>query len=732
MKIGFKLIVIMIALNLFSFGTVGVVLLLRSRANISTLAHNYTVSISEKSADDIRVYLESNWHKVETVAHVMEQYKYMIESNRRNMFNVILEGLLRNNPEILGLWCIWEENALEGNDRQYLGAKGTNASGRFTPYYYWENGKISLKPLEIFDQGEEGACYLLPKQNNATTLLNPYIYELEGKSLLMTTISTPIRNDGRIVGITGIDIFLDEIQRISQNNKPYGDAIAAVFSNNGTIVGHFDTSRIGKDMRETELDMTGPHMNDFTKAISNGEHFAFSNYVEQLDSKMEVLTIPVRISSSATPWSYAIGVMTNTVLEPVYDMLYIAAVISAIILAVVVLAAIILSRSISKPIVKVAYTLKDISEGEGDLTRTIPEKGRDEITDLAHYFNMTLDKIKNLIIKIKQETVLLSDIGLELSSNMTETAAAINEITANIQSIKARAINQSASVTETHATMEQITVNIDKLNSHVEKQSTDISQASSAIEEMIANIRSVTGTLVKNAANVGELMDASEAGRTGLHDVADDIKEIARESEGILEINSVMENIASQTNLLSMNAAIEAAHAGEAGKGFAVVADEIRKLAESSGEQSKTIGVVLKKIKASIDKIMLSTENVLGKFAAIESSVKIVAEQEEIIRNAMEEQGTGSKQILEGVSNVNDTTRQVKNGSHEMLEGSRGVIQESNNLEKATAEITGGMNEMAAGAEQVNIAVTKVNDISMKNKESIARLAREVSRFKVD
>jgi methyl-accepting chemotaxis protein len=134
---------------------------------------------------------------------------------------------------------------------------------------------------------------------------------------------------------------------------------------------------------------------------------------------------------------------------------------------------------------------------------------------------------------------------------------------------------------------------------------------------MMTNIQMLVGTLVKNAGNVRDLMEASASGRNGLEKVAANSKEIARESEGILEINAVMENIASQTNLLSMNAAIEAAHAGEAGKGFAVVADEIRKLAESSGEQSKTIGTVLKKIKDSIDKITRSTENVLEKFEAI-------------------------------------------------------------------------------------------------------------------
>jgi methyl-accepting chemotaxis protein len=213
--------------------------------------------------------------------------------------------------------------------------------------------------------------------------------------------------------------------------------------------------------------------------------------------------------------------------------------------------------------------------------------------------------------------------------------------------------------------------------------------------------------------------------------VAADMQEIVRDSEGLLEINSVMENIASQTNLLSMNAAIEAAHAGDAGKGFAVVADEIRKLAESSSEQSRTIGTVLKKIKTSIDKITASTGNVLTKFEAIDSSVKTVTEQEDTIRNAMEEQGEGSKQILEGIGEVNEITRQVKSGSNEMLEGAKEVIQESNNLEKATQEITSGMNEMASGAEQINVAVNHVNEISGKNREGIDALIREVSRFKV-
>jgi methyl-accepting chemotaxis protein len=217
-----------------------------------------------------------------------------------------------------------------------------------------------------------------------------------------------------------------------------------------------------------------------------------------------------------------------------------------------------------------------------------------------------------------------------------------------------------------------------------------------------------------------------------LQEVASDIQEIARESAGLLEINAVMENIAGQTNLLSMNAAIEAAHAGEAGKGFAVVADEIRKLAESSGEQSKTISTVLKKIKDSIDKITRSTDSVLSKFEAIDSEVRTVSEQEEHIRNAMEEQGQGSRQILDAVSQLNELTQLVKDGSLRMLEASREVIRESRNLEAVTQEISNGMNEMSVGADEINVAISHVNTISGDNKENIDVLGHEVSRFKVE
>ncbi|MDR0513476.1 MAG: PAS domain-containing methyl-accepting chemotaxis protein [Treponema sp.] len=219
---------------------------------------------------------------------------------------------------------------------------------------------------------------------------------------------------------------------------------------------------------------------------------------------------------------------------------------------------------------------------------------------------------------------------------------------------------------------------IEQLNVNVTEQAAAVTESAAAIEEMVASIKAVTNALSINADKVKELQAASRVGHDGINDVVADIRGIAKESESLLEINSVMENIASQTDLLSMNAAIEAAHAGESGRGFAVVAEEIRKLAESSSEQSKTIGLVLKTIKDSIDKITRSTETVLNRFQEIDSGIKTVAEQEDGVLNAMEEQKRGSGQILQAIGRVSDITHSVKNDAQQMMERQQVAMREAN------------------------------------------------------
>ena len=733
MKLKIRLSLIVVAIVVAVAGSITVILLNRASKVILQKSLEGIGFLSDVQAMYWEGREQRYFEVIRTVAAIMGDFENTPANERRDHFDDVLLSVIEDQPNFMRVAAIFKPNALDGLDSRSIGRPGSTPTGQYAMTWGRDTGQIIATPnLNV----AETMAHLNGPNARKDRVEDPQPFTILGKQSYVFRLGVPIVNDktnevvGSVTCLLTIDGAQPKVEQTIKENE--GIVSMSIYTNSGFIIANLVPSRIGQKLLDAET-LYGDHLNEANNAVLKGEHIQFpSLYSQVLKTNVSVDLQPFRMGDSDVTWTIMLAADDDFVLKDIKAITIFVLVISfvALIISVVIVYSVL--HFTTKPIVHVAETLKDISEGEGDLTRSIDSKSNDEIGDLAHFFNKTLEKIKNLVLIIKKEATGLQEIGNDLASNMTETAAAVNQITANIQSIKGRVINQSASVTETNATMEQVIANINKLNGHVDNQSRNVSQASSAIEEMVANISSVTQTLIKNTENVNNLKEASEVGRNGLQEVATDIQEISRESEGLLEINAVMENIASQTNLLSMNAAIEAAHAGEAGKGFAVVADEIRKLAESSSEQSKTIGTVLKKIAESIRKITVSTDNVLKRFEAIDSGVNTVADQEANIRNAMEEQGEGSRQVLQSATSLNELTQQVKSGSEEMLEGSKEVMNESRNLEKVTQEITGGMNEMASGAEQVNVAVHNVNDISAKNRQSIANLINEVSRFKVE
>ncbi|MCL2319991.1 MAG: methyl-accepting chemotaxis protein [Treponema sp.] len=374
------------------------------------------------------------------------------------------------------------------------------------------------------------------------------------------------------------------------------------------------------------------------------------------------------------------------------------------------------------------------SFSEGNLALTLPEdftKRKDEMGDISRSFGNALVKLRHLITMIRDQSLSLQTIGEELTSQMAQTSQAVEGISGSIQRMTNQTGKQATGVSETGNSVSQIMETMNELNKQIAVQFDHVSRSSEVIEGLLKNIHQVVETLTGNSQNVAVLTKSSEVGRRDLQKVSEDIQAIAKESEGILQINSVMENIASQTNLLSMNAAIEAAHAGEAGRGFAVVAGEIRKLAESSGRQSKTTAEMLKRIKKSIDAITESMKVVFANFESIEREVQTVSKQEESIHTMMTEQEESSHHVLEVVSRLNSITGKVKEDSENIAGKSGQVLQESANLKSITAEIAGDMNDIVQGAEQINNAVVRVNEISGENKRNIDTLTVEVSKFKV-
>ncbi len=337
-----------------------------------------------------------------------------------------------------------------------------------------------------------------------------------------------------------------------------------------------------------------------------------------------------------------------------------------------------------------------------------------------------------MIKEIKRESVSLHEVGENLSSNMTETASAVNQIAANISGIKNRTLKQAAGVEHTHLTVSDIVKKIENLNSLIERQSEVIFQSSKLIEEMVDNINKAGIILQKNSESVENLEKASETGKESIMEIAELINKVAVESESLIEASSIIQNIAGQTNLLSMNAAIEAAHAGDSGKGFSVVAEEIRKLAGTAEEQGRSITFVLHNLKNSIDGVSFLSEQVTQQFDNVFGLTCVVKDQEADIKSAMDRQSRGSGEILDAINRINEITVQVRDNASHMLSGSRIVLDEMENLSGMTNEISGSMNEMTIGTTEINSAINEINEISRLNNKSITILLEQVSRFRIE
>ena len=703
----------------------------------STMSRNLSIQTMSSLNNELTEYwngqINSHIRVLTTLANIMARYENFQPEARRLIYNELLRDIIEAEPVFFELNTVWMPNRIDGMDAQMIGTPGSTITGQFASAFAREGyeGAIVHRTTPsvpaMMEHIFQGGIHSMRHR-----VENPVRSIVQDNYVYLVRISVPIiSQNGEVIGMVSCQLDIGTVQesvmlKISEHPEL---AAISVYANDGFIIGSSTAENIGLNLNQMG-GMFGGQLDDIMRAVRAGIGDSFQGHSPALGANMVVNLNAFPIGNSGMTWTVLLAKNERDIMSPIWNMVVNSVIIAAIIIAIAAILSIIFYNYMTKPISVMQSALKRVANG--DLTSRADVKSKDEIGELASHLNETVDKVKSLIFNIKKEAATLSEIGHTLSSNMDETAATVNEIVSTIQSIKGRVISQSASVHQTNATMEQLLGNINSLGSNVEKQSEHVSGTSSAIEEMAANIRSVTDTLVKNASSVKDLMEASEIGRSGLSEVVDDIQVIARESEDILEINAVMENIASQTNLLSMNAAIEAAHAGDAGRGFAVVADEIRKLAENSSEQSKTIGGVLKNVKNSVDKIINSTNNVLSRFETIESGIKTVAFQEESIRCSMEEQEVGSRHIVNSVLEITEITREVKDSSDEMFNGAKEVIKESAALEMVSEELSSNMNEMVAGAEQINAAIHHVNDISQNNRQAIGLLLDEVSRFKVE
>jgi len=733
MKLKVKLSLIVIAIVAVIVTGIAVILLRRASEITLSLSLRELEYIARERATYLKGREDANLMILRSLANVMGDYEDIPAAERRDRFDDMLRATLETEDSIYQIYTIWKPDAVDGMDSRYIGRTGSTNTGQYGITFIKENDKITSRlSLDV----AASMAYLNGPNKLKDRVENPTARNVNGKDTYILRMVVPIINSRtkEVVGDVGGLLVIDALQTIVLNTiKNYDEIVLMViYSGDGTIMGHFIPERIGKNMTEADVEV-GDGRPVLLQSIKEGKLYSGDTYDPTLKSYVYFKMEPIQIGNSDMNWGVLVGTFESFVFKEVNEItrftIFLAAI--AIIVAAVIMYFIL--HATTKPIVHVTDNLKEISEGEGDLTRRLDVNSKDEIGDLSKYFNNTLGTIGALIKRIKYKVDALTNTGHELSANMAKTSHSVDDISTNFASMKNMMGKQEKNANEAEKAVEAIKGSIDSLNKMIESQSESINASSSAVEQMTANIHSVTNTLLENSKNVTELTEASENGKTGLQMVAEKIQDIAKDSEGLLEINSVMDNIAAQTNLLSMNAAIEAAHAGESGKGFAVVAGEIRKLAESSSNQSKTTANMLKKIKASIDSITVSSNEVLSRFGVIDAKVKTVSTHEENIRNAMEEQEVGGKQILESIQRLKEISVSVKQGASGMMVSGDNLNRQTAELIRSSTEVVNGMNDIVNGAmKEIKAAVTLVDEMSAENSKNFDELKVESSKFKVE
>ena len=580
----------------------------------------------------------------------------------------------------------------------------------------WEGGalftSIGWMPPDDFDMQSRLWHQNAVRDQTKVCYTEPYVDANTG--LLNITLSYRVLDkNGSLIGIAAADIVLDALSesvkniRLSANSKIHIITKEGLYLTNDDSskimnVNYFDEFQFGKFTRDEYLDGQA-------KAFTEGSSFYGVCPIENTEWFIVV----------EGPSEDFSGEYKKLFMYTIWGL--------AVIAIIMIIVFLILSTRVSRSFKVIASGCELMAMG--DYSERYPDYITKEASLLANGFNLVTERLEANINSMKESRVSLNEAGGKLSGTIEDLMSSIVQIGASISNTGMNLKNQTNSVSQSAQSISKILDMIHQLEELVQTQVKAVQGASTAVEQMVGNINEVDKSVDKMAHSFGVLDQTAQNGVQTQNELQKQIIEIENQSKLLSEANKVIASIAGQTNLLAMNAAIEAAHAGDAGQGFAVVADEIRKLSETSSTQSKTIGAQLKSIQAAINTVVQATQSGVQDYANLSKEIQDTDMLVQQIKAAMTEQQQGSTQILGALNEMNGSTQQVQDASKEITTASQAIIDDVAVLQNETKVMGQSMDEMGLSADKMQEAGLSLAGVSKTVETSIEEIGKQIDLF---
>jgi methyl-accepting chemotaxis protein len=707
---------------------------LRSASLVRSMLMDTTAETAARYGSEIEKKFNQSIVTARLVAQIFDDLEREPAADRRKNADDRLRGILERNPDYASIWTIWEPNALDQRDAQYRNSEYGNETGRVDLCWFRKPDGTPARRVSPEAEILISPLYQEPKRTMQETIVGPYLYEYKEEfrePLLETSVIVPIvTQDLKFKGVVGIDLAQSGFQLVVQGIKPYEVGFAVLYAKDGKVAGHIDPFflkraigdeasffypkdfEIYKDAVLTNKDLTMRLVRDNIPLIAAIRHF--------------------RIGSTYTRWTLVIFIPEATALASSRTLATYSAALGIGTVVLVLALIVIVSGFISKPIRRVSAAIRDISEGEGDLRVRLPVASGDETGELAGYFNDFVGKLESTIRNLKGVAKSGLAVGEELAASSTESSATVTELDATVRSLQGKIGSLDQSIRDVDEAVAGITKGIEAVTGLVRSQSEAVSASKAASESIVGAL----GAMAKAAGKRGEEADSlalrAREGESVVGSVLGSVKEIGGFAERIAEMASVINDVSERTNLLAMNAAIEAAHAGDRGRGFAVVADEIRKLAEETGRNAATISSELRTVTEKIDETADGAEQASGAIRAMTSGMESAASSFREVVAELGKLSDRSAGVGESLVALVAATERLGTASGEIDESSAVIREATEVLARLSSENTAGFSEMASGIGEMRVAAESLSGLGLQNSRNAADIEEALGRFKTE